>query len=358
MSFFVPHTQLSSPRDCGQYIVAGPKTFRRACRKLLSNKKKSLPFANFGGNRQNIDNRMRMIWEADPGYRLINRDQSGADAKIVAYLCKHGKYRELFIHGVKPHLYLALKQHPDAWRNRFNREQVDIALKTDIKDLQSLEFWKPLSKLIKDSDGWEAKHRYYYFGKKVGHAGNYGMAANKLVMVILEETQGEIVLSKVEGERWLTEYRIDLFPEIQRDFQFRTIRQAKEKYQLRNLLGFPFNITEEIRDHEINDLLAWIPQSTVAGINERVFCDMQDYIEEHDKDWHLLAETHDSITGQAPEKEAEEYAKVLGDFYSAIELTSPVDGVKFNMGTECQIGYNWSKYDKDKNPRGLQDVKI
>lgn len=355
---WTPHTLLDTPRDTSQMMVAGPKTFRRASRKVLSNKRKHLPFCNFGGNRQNIDKKMRKIWRADKGYKLINRDQSGADAKIVAYLCKHARYRELFVQGIKPHLYLALVQHPHAWREKFGKDRIDLACKTEIKDLQKLEFWKDLSKLIKSSDDWEPRKRFYYFGKKVGHAGNYGMHGNKLRMVILEETQGEIVLDKADSEGWLAQYHSELFPEIQADFQFRVGRAAKEKKQLRNLLGFPFNITEEVKDHDMNDIYAWVPQSTVAGINERTYIAMQEYIECNDKDWHLLQETHDSITGQAPEDEAEEYAVVLGDLYKNIVMTSPIDGAEFTMTTECQIGYNWSPYHPDKNPEGLQEVKL
>lgn len=660
VKLWTPHTQLDIPRDTSQMMVAGPKTFRRASRKVLSNKRKKLPFCNFGGNRQNIEKKMRIIWEADKGYELVNMDQEGADAKVVAYLCRHARYRELFIQGIKPHLYLALVQHPHAWREKFDKAKVDEALKTDIKDLKKLPFWKELSALIKSSDDWEPRKRFYYFGKKVGHcvdgetemltargwikcsdydgiepimvwnssdkkmwfespiawhksyrtspmlhfnedhmeqlvtpehkigyyangkfhvraafvlrdykgarvptsgnyvgggielsdahvkliaaiqadghirengkdvkfhfskgrkikrllevlvegkieykihheldetvtitafnikeligqldeqkrfqysmlnwsrkslatlvneiqhwdgsvdykgritytsshkinleivktllhlfdkrgtiddyydrvykmgfadrqtsrlnhkgpavgvnfdgyvycptvstgfflirrngkisvthnSGNYGMHGNKLRMIILEETQAEIVLDRIESERWLTQYHCELFPEIQADFQFRVARQAKEKRQLRNMLGFPFNITEEVRDHDMNDIYSWVPQSTVAAINERAYCEMAEYIECNDKDWHLLQETHDSITAQVPIDQGEEYATVLRGMYESITMTSPIDGAKFNMTVGCQIGKNWGNYHKDKNPDGLRDFEL
>lgn len=354
---FIPHKQLAIPRDTGQYIVAGPKTFRRACRKLLSNKNKKLPFANFGGNRQNIDKKMRKVWQADPGYLIINRDQSGADAKIVAYLCRPGAYRDLFIYGIKPHLYLALHLFPAIVCTKFDAAKVAVAIQTPVKDLKSLEFWPQLAKVLKDSDNWAPKIRIYYFGKKVGHAGNYGMHGKKLIMVILEETQAEIVLTHREGEEWLDRYH-GFFPEIRRDFQARVERQAKLTNQLRNLFGFPFNITSPIDPGDMNDLYAWIPQATVASLNAHVFILLQDYIEDNDRDWHILADTHDSITLEAPEKEAEEAATRLREFYESYEFTSPVDGVKFRMQTECQIGRNWAPYDPDDNPEGLQEVKL
>jgi hypothetical protein len=352
-----PHSKLCSPRDTGQYILAGPKTLRLACRMVFSNKKKTLPYANFGGNRQNIEGGLRIIWQADKGYKLINRDQSGADALIVAYLAKHGRYRDLFIYGIKPHLYIALNLFPDAWKYEFkNPDYINTALKTEIKDLKNLEFWKDLSKLIKSSDGWENKKRYYFFGKKTGHSGNYGMRGNKLAMSLLEESEGTIVISSDEGEKWIIGYHM-MFPEIQSSFHTRVFRQATEKKQLRNLLGSPFNITGFINTHDMKDLYSWIPQSTVADINREGFIKMQEYITFNDKDWHLLGDYHDAILAQAPEKEAEECAQVLKDCLE-IELTAPYDNVKFRMKTECQIGYNWAKYDKDTNPNGLQEVNI
>jgi len=355
-----PHNCLDLPRDTSQMILAGPITFRRASKKFLSGKSKKNPFINHGGNRQNISKKMRILWEADKGYKLINRDQSGADALIVAHLCKQGRYRELFQHGVKPHLYLALQFFPDAWRSEFG-DRVDEAINTPIPNLQQLDFWKPLAKLIKSSDDWEPKKRFYYFGKKTTHSGNYGMMEDTLVENIAKETEGEIILERSEAGKWLYIYHAKLFPEIQRDFQFGVMSYAQKHKMLRNIFGWPYNLTgrdvDKLSRKDLNELYSWIPQSTVACITLMAYVEMQEYIEDNNRDWHILQETHDSITMQAPESETEECAIKLGEFMQR-EMTSPVDGVKFRMKSECQIGYNWYNYDKDNNPLGLQEVKL
>lgn len=358
---FRPHYLLDTPRDTSQMVVAGPKTFRRASRSVLSNKKDT-PFNNFGSNRQNVNSWQRRFWLADNGYRLVTRDQGGADALIVAYLCRQGRYRELFQNNIKPHLYLALRFFPDVWMQYLKPDYIRTAMVTPIPDLAKLEFWNELSDIIKSSDDWEPRKRFYYFGKKTGHAGNYGMGDNRLVNVILEETQGQIVLPKSEAGRWLGSYHTQLFPEIQQNFQFNVKKATHEKRQLRNLHGYPFNITGRLpkEDHEYFDLFSWIPQSTVAGITELALIAFQSYIREHDKDWHVLQETHDSITYEAPDKEAEESALKLKECF-AVELVSPVDGAKFTMKTDCKIsavGGNWAPYDKDRNPMGQKGVKI
>jgi hypothetical protein len=350
---FVPHRLLDIPRVTGQLIVAGPKTFRRASRKVLQKKSKKEPFANWGQNLQNWSVPMRRIIEADDGYIFVNRDQSGADAKIVAYLCTHGPYRELFLNNIKPHQFLALHLFPNAWKERFGRDKTEVALKTPIKDLTKLDFWKALAKCIKSSDDWEPKYRYYYFGKKTAHAFSYGMMGKRLAMVVMEETQGEVVMNEAKADEWILRCA-GFFPEIRGVFQFRVAQAAKIKGQLRNLFGFPFNITAPIKDYDMNDLYSWIPQSTVACLNAEAFIKMQEYIEKENKDWHIMADTHDSITMQAPLGEQEECSEILRKCYEDHEFTSPVDGAKFHMGTEVKCGLNWSNYDEQKNPNGLK----
>lgn len=364
-----PHTFLDIPRDTSQMVIAGPKTMRRASKKILSGKSKKNPFINFGGNRQNLNEAMRNLWIADSKsprtgkkYKLINRDQGGADALIVSLLCKPGRYRELFANKVKPHTYLALQFFPTAWENQngITKEMVNLACETPIPDLKSLEFWKPLEKLIKSSDGWEPKRRYYFFGKKTGHSGNFGMKGEKLANSILEESEGEIVLRPIDCDRWLYTYHAKLFPEIQRDFQFGVMNYARKHNKLINLFGWPYNLTgrdpEKLSQKDLNELYAWIPQSTVACITLMAMVEMQEYIEDNDRDWHILQETHDSILMQAPEDEDEEAATLLGTHLKK-ELISPVDGLKVHMASSCSIGYNWGKKSPD-NPLGLEDVEI
>lgn len=354
MSRLTPHKQLDTPRDTGHYQVAGPKTFRLGCRKFLSNKRET-EYNNYGGNRQNIEKKMRRLWIADKGYKLIQVDQSGADALIVAHLCRAGKYRQLFQNDIKPHTYVALRRFADKWKERFDKDCIDKALNTPIPALPKLDFWGALNKLIKSSDDWSANERFYYMGKKVVHAGSYGMRGNRLVAVIREETLGEVILDKVEADKFILWFRGEEFPEIQ-EWNYRVVREAKTAGIIRNLHGFPFYITERINEQDAKDLIAWGPQSTVAGITRQAYIDMQEYIEDNNRDWHMLQETHDSYLCEAPEEEEVECAKLMQTFMEP-ELTSPIDGVKFRMRSEVQVGYNWAPK-SSYNPQGLEELKI
>lgn len=368
----IPHKCLELPRDTSQMIIAKPKTFRRASKKILSGKSKKNPFINFGGNRQNIAKKMRELWEADTKarngerYKLINRDLGGADAKIVAYLCRPGRYRQLFENDIKPHLYLALQLFPQVWKTHVKSDYVDTALKTEIPDLKKLEFWKQLSGIIKDSDDWPGRERYYYIGKKTGLSGNYGMRGARFCDTILQETEGGIILQPHEGDMFLHVYHARLFPEIQRDFQAGTINFAKRNGFLKNLLGWKYNLTgkdvDKLSEKDLNELYSWIPQSTVACITLMAYVLLQEYIEDNDRDWHILGEVHDAIFLQVPESEVEEAALKLKELM-AIEMISPIDGTKFRMGSSCQVGYNLAPKVVKKdgtiiNPEGLVEVNI
>lgn len=182
-------------KNTTSYGLAHTRTFRRSSKKLITGQ---------GSNLQNIEKSMRAIYESD-GYSkeldhkcsywlqtgdisvfteeelfklrvFVQRDQSGAEALIVAYECTAGDYRQLFIHGVKPHVYVALKLFKDVWRSKMKQHggliedlDLDQICNTPIRDLKKNPFWKDLDLLIKDSDHWSLSERYYYLAKQTVH---------------------------------------------------------------------------------------------------------------------------------------------------------------------------------------------
>jgi len=352
----LPPIKLSLPRDTTQNIVSGTDSFRRASRELLQNKVDT-QFNNFGGNRANIEKKMRKIWKADKGYKICHADQSGAEALIVAYLCRPGKYRALFKNGIKPHTYLALKLFKEQWCEHISRDKVELACVTKIQELKSLPFWPELSSLIADSDNWPSSKRFYHFAKKVIHASSYGMGVNTFVLNMLKESEGDIVLSKTQGKEFLNGFNQE-FPEIS-EWRVRTVDKARKEKVLRNIFGHPYNITDFVpEDVEQNkDLIAWVPQSSVAEITRTAFVQLYQYIEKEKKDWHQLFDTHDSYDAESPEEEIMDLAKVMKSLLEQ-EFKSPYDGEPFKMRSGLSIGYNFAPYHKESNPLGLQDIKL
>lgn len=348
------HNLLNKPRDTTQLHIAGPISFRLGSRKVLSSHRDT-PWNNFGGNRQNLEKSMRRIWIADDGYNIIHRDQSGAEALIVAYLCRAGKYRSLFEYSIKPHTYMALILFPDQWKKRIEKpEHIDWCLKASIKELKNFEFWPTLASLIKSSDDWPASERYYFMGKGTIHMSSYGGREKKLQEKLLKDSNGAVVISLKEAARFQQTFH-EFAPEIY-EWHSRLYESARRTGQLRNLFGHPLNITWQFKQEDMRDLIAWIPQSTVGEITNIAYAEMQEYIEDMNKNWHMMFTMHDSLDSQAPEPETTECSNTMKQFLEK-EFTSPFDGTIFRMKSECAVGKNLAPYDKVTNPLGLKEVK-
>lgn len=180
---------LDYPRSTTTYKITGSKTFRQGSAMVIG---------IYGENLQNKDKDVRKLylsdgWNVNDYHNLldylisgdidsfnteqINRiklllqvDQSGAEALIVSYLCRAGKFRDLFIYGVKPHVFVALHVFHNEWRKRCNDLDIDKFLHAKPAELTSIQGWKELDKLIKSSDDWAAHERYYYIAKMICHA--------------------------------------------------------------------------------------------------------------------------------------------------------------------------------------------
>lgn len=306
---------------------------------------------------------MRRIYVPDIGKIFVQVDQSGAEALIVAYLCRDGNFRSLFTNGVKPHVFVALHVFADKFQEKLNQEGLDTKL--DIKEFTSLKIpdlkkhpeWKKLDSLIKSSDNWEASQRYYYIAKMICHSSNYGITAPAFQLNVLEKSRGRIVLTKQQAQEYLSFYH-GLFPEI-KEWHEEVRKQIESTRMLFNLQGFPIYCGYEINETTIKEFIARVPQSTVATITNMAYAKLQSFIEENKLDWDLLANTHDSYMSQCPIGEETECAKVKQGFLN-VELTSPKDGTKFRMRSEASCGYNWAPFYPDKpekNPNGLKEMK-
>jgi hypothetical protein len=341
-------------RDSTSWIISGTKSFRLASRKILH---------KYGGNLANIEKSLREIYVPDDGKIFVQTDQGGAEALIMAYDCEPAAYRQLFIHGIKPHVYVAVHLFPYIWQKKMKEviasgDTFDIAtvIKTPIQALKSVPYWRELDLMIKDSDYWTTSERYYYFAKQTCHSANYDIQTQTFRMNVLEKSGGKIALPFEEAERFLLVYR-SLFPEIP-ERNRRVARQARETRMLFNFFGEPYYISQyDFTENNLKEFYSWCPQSTVGEITNRAFAAMQNYIEAEKLDWDILINGHDSIVSQCPIEEVTECGKKQKEFIEQ-SFESPVDGAKFNMRSETQAGFNWAPFKKDKNPMGLKDIKI
>lgn len=338
------------PRNTCNYVISGTLSFRLGSRKVLR---------RWGTNLQNIEKSARHIYIPDKGKVFVQVDQSGAEALIVAYLCEPGNFRDLFIHGVKPHVFVGLHNFKTQWKDYYtatgvsNPPDIDEMCKLSIPELKKHRDFKEVDKLIKSSDNWPSEKRYYYIAKMICHASNYGMRAGAFQLNVLEKSKGKIALAKIEAQNYLTTYHT-LFPEIH-GWHREVERQITETHYLFNLFGFPryfFFAQTNPSDNLLKEAYAQVPQSTVGCITHIAATEMYSYIERERKYWDLLANTHDSYLLQCPIGEQDTCAKIAQEFMNQ-ELISP-KGEKFRMKSEAQYGYNWAPASA-KNPNGLRE---
>lgn len=300
---------------------------------------------------------------------FVQTDQSGAEALIVAYLCKNADFRKLFIHGVKPHVYVAIQVFAEVWNKRM-RNQISSDFKFDIntfinspiESIKTLPFFKELDSLIKDSDNWPVNERYYYLAKQTCHSANYGITTNPFRMNVLEKSGGKIMLPQEEADRFLLTYH-SLFPEI-RDWHRRLREQVERTHIVYNLHGHPLTITwHEVEEAKWKEIYALPPQSTVGMITNMAFSKLQQHTESNNLRWDHMINCHDSVLSQCPIGEETELGKKHKE-YIEMQFTSPVDGAVFNMRSETQFGFNWGVYKKGKdgkedvNKLGLRELKF
>ncbi len=190
--------------------IGGTETFRLGSRALLKFK----PDKGFGSNMQNWHKKLRDIQIPDTNKIFVKVDQAGAEALIVAYLCRSGRFRELFINNIKPHVFVGLHLFKDTWKKYIDSSVVDAACGTHISDLKKLSGWQELDAIIKASDNWASNERYYFIAKMVCHSSNYNIKFPTFQMNVLLKSEGNVVLDSHTAKRFLDFYRVELFPEI------------------------------------------------------------------------------------------------------------------------------------------------
>lgn len=338
---------MSTIRSTGLFKVAGPRTFRLAMGAVFDGS----PF-EIGRNWQNIEKGKRRIVVAPPGHRIVQVDQSGADARIVAWEAPRGNFRALFEHGIKPHVFVALRR----FRHEFARKVPDRAeeflqaAETPIESLTKLSYWKDLKGIIQSSDNWPARERYYFTGKTQCHSLNYGCEWKIYRDTLIKRSEGTIFLPEKEARYDIQAYR-DLFPEIFKKWHPRVLAEAWANKCLRNLFGHPFNITFDINKSVEKELYSIVPQSTVALITILASIKLQEFIRTNKLRWQLFANTHDSYASYVPESEVD-LAKQKKKEFMEMDLVSTL-GEPFKMFAGVSSGKNWAPFDEVKNPDGL-----
>lgn len=313
--------------------LAGTRSFRLSASQLFG----------YGVNQQNCDKETSDWGQAPDGWRIVQVDQAGAEALVVAYLTRPGKYRALFDNGVKAHTYIALHIFIEKFRGQFSPTRYWLA---DPQALRALGEWKELSDRIAESK-FE-----YDIGKSTGHSGNYEVGPHTFRTAALKDSEGALNLSLEEATFFLATYK-QLFPEIV-EWQLETKEIIRSTRFLRNLFGYPRHFERNITDGYLREAISWVPQSTVGCITHHAYANITDHILREHLPWRLFSNKHDSYAALVPEDHVREAATKM---MAAINmLLVGRDGAQFTMRSETQMGQNMKKASKT-NPYGLKNYR-
>jgi len=335
----------------GLIKVTGTKTFRSSMEAIF----KRTMFV-CGRNFQNIEKSQRQNLVAPRGYKIIQADQKGAEAKVVAYECPYGNMRKLFEVGIKPHTFVALrnfhvqlaKRIPDLW------DEFHHAASVEIDELIKLPYWKQLNSIIEDSDNWESSQRWYFLGKCQCHSGNYLIGWNTYRDTVIKRSEGKIWLKEDQCKQDLFNYRNVIFKELLL-WHKRVLDTIHMDGQLRNLFGHPFKFTSAVDDTNQTDAIAFVPQSTVGVITHKAFIKLSHHIRDNKLAWHPFNNNHDSYAAFVPDDEVLEGKARMQEFMEQ-HLTSTL-GEQYQMKASIAVGDNWAPWHKEKNPNGLVESR-
>lgn len=320
--------------------IPGTRSFRASATQVKIGK------LTCGSNLQNNNELLSRCLAAPAGWKLVQVDQRSAEALVVAYLAKPGKFRKLFDVGIKPHTYMALQ----IFINQYipDSTQHGRFLFADPVKLAKYPEWPELNKRIKNN----ADH--YALGKRVIHAGNYDMRWPTFKDYCLSESEGQVKLTNDQAKSYL-EMRKLAFPEIA-EWQVMVADRAYQDRVLYNLFGHPRRITRPWDDGLRREILSFIPQSTVGELTHIAFTNLYDWIAANAKPWHLLNNKHDSYVAMCPESEALECARKM--ICCMARTFTTANGETFTMGADPMIGQNLGKWHETENPEGMREVDV
>jgi len=255
------------------------------------------------------------MFVADEGKVFVYRDLSQAEARIVAHLAGARGLIELF----------------DDPSRDVHRENAARIFGTTVGDVTYVQ---------------------RYLAKRVVHATNYGMEADRLVQVVNEDARVTGVrIDRAQASALITKYFM-LYPEIREVFWKEVERELAYSRTLVTPFGRKRQFYGRWDDKFLREAYAFVPQSVVGDLGAMALAEFYYQIEPKVEGSWVMLNVHDSVLAQCWLKDvelvADEMARIM-----AIPIT--IKGRTFTIPTDCKVGLNWGARNKD-NPNGLVDI--
>jgi len=273
-----------------------------------------------GTNLQNIEERLRYVFRADPGRVMFYADLEQAESCCVAYLAQDEAYINAHKSG-DVHTYVCRLIWPEiAWTGE---------LAADKKLAEELH------------PDWDKEHSYRYNSKRIQHGSNYLLTGIGLARLArLPQRIGCEV-----QERYF-----DQFPGI-RVWQAGIVNQVRSYGfvvtplgRRRQLFGRPWD------QHTWKQAVAQIPQSMVADILSCGLWQIWDTMDPNEV-W-LMAQVHDALLGTVEGAwGTASTTEALDSLLAKMLVPVTIHGREMVIPVDCKSGGNWGKYN-DKEQKG------
>ena len=191
---------------------------------------------------------IRKFFRPDPGMTFFDTDLSSADLRIVTWEADEPEMKRWLADGKVPYVEVAKEFYRDPSITKKHR---------------SYKLMKSLC------------HGTHYLGTPAGLSSRVGLPVKEV--------------ARVQG------WYFERFPRI-RAWQEEFKRKVRETREVRNPFGYRIPVLGRIEDSTYRELIAWLPQSTVACLINRIY----DTIYRTAPEIEVLLQVHDSIAGQFP----------------------------------------------------------
>lgn len=288
------------------------------------------PFG-YGRNLQNVAERHRYMFVADPGWEMIYADLKQAESNVVAHMAADEKYIEAHKLG-DVHTYVTRLVWPDMpWTGD---------LKEDKKIAKQLPPWDPVE-----------GHDYRFQSKRIQHGSNYGLTPFGVSMI------AHIPLREAQSAQ---RNYFRAFPGIPA-WHDRVAEQVRNGEPLVNPLGRTIRLFGRPWDKRTwRQGLAFLPSSTVADIINigiyLVWRELEATSDPLERKVQLLAQVHDAMLAQFRRGETSVAHRIMELMRVPVPIVG-IDGITrmAEIETEAAVGLNWGHRSTD-NPDGIQEI--
>ncbi len=285
----------------------------------------------YGGNAQNISERFRYIFEADPGYDLAYMDYKQGESNLVAHLSGDEGY---------------ITAHREG----------------DVHTIVTKMVWPELPwDQDGKSDKWVAKnhyppyddrpgHDYRFQSKAIAHGSNLGLTAFGMSI----QKRMPLKAAQDGQQRYFR-----AFPMI-RLWQDDVAEKVRNQEPLVNPLGITVRLFGRPWDeHTRKQGLAFFPQGLLAHIiNIAAWRVWRELDVENGGDLVMLAQIHDALLFQVPKGRTDLVQRAAALMRVPIDIADPRGVVRrTTIDVEAAVGQNWG-HKSAANPDGITEIDV